>query len=134
MLTKWGLFPEQASTMAAEAAFGDANILSVLPNHKVSMLRTYISAVGTLNEALQMHRSALAGSSHGVALGEGPLRENVLSNAAAVAANADVVRDELSLYFDEADYDHGEMERIEARVAELKEKVLMGDVALSKEE
>ncbi len=121
-------------TVAAAAAFGDANILAVLPKHEVSMLRAYINAVATLNEALQLHRSLVAGGGRGLALADDLVRENLRPNAAAVAANAHVLQEKLSPYFDEADYDHEEMKRIEARLEHVKAGVLKGNFRLSKEE
>jgi hypothetical protein len=121
-------------TVAAAAAFGDANILAVLPKHEVSMLRAYINAVATLNEALQLHRTLVASAGGGPTLADGPIRENLRSNAAAVAANAHVLQEKLSPYFDEADYDHEQMQRIEDHIKHVKEEVLRNNVPLSKEE
>jgi len=121
-------------TVAAAAAFGDANILRVLPKHEVSMLRAYINAVATLNEALQLHRNAFVRAASGPTPAEVPIRENLRWNAAAVFANADVLRDRLSLYFDETSYDHEEMQRIEDRIKHVTAEALKGNVSLSKEE
>ena len=50
---------DKPHTALAAAALGDANILAFLPHYKVSLLRSYVNAVATLNEALRVHESVL---------------------------------------------------------------------------
>ena len=125
---------EKPDTALTAAALEDANILAFLPHHKVSVLWTYVSAVATLNEAIEVHQSVLESANYRPPPVEADTRRNVRSNAASVLANAIVVREELNAYFDERTYDHAAMQRIENRLKYLKEEALSGKVSLSKEE
>ena len=125
---------ERPHTPAAAAALQDSNILASLPYHKVSLLRSYIDAVATLNEALEVHQRVLEVAGYVPTPAEATIRQQVRSEAAAVLAMAVVVREELDSYFDPRTYDHEAMRRIEDRVKLIKGKALIGQVSLSKEE
>ena len=49
----------------AKAAFQDANVLSLLPLHKVSLLRTYMNHVAVLNRILEAHQGILGRQGQG---------------------------------------------------------------------
>lgn len=118
----------------ATAALDDTNIIAFLPHHKASMLRSYVNAVATLNEAIHAHQTTLESTGYRQTPTEVSIRENLRSNAAAVIANIIVLREELSPYFDKTSYDHGAMRRAENRIKYLKAKALRGEVHLSKDE
>jgi hypothetical protein len=122
--------PDAAATLAA---LDDANILTFLPHHKVSLLRSYANAITVLNEALRAYQTALENAEYRQTPAEARIRENVRSNAAAMLANVVVLQEELDPYFDKTTYDHEVMQRLEERVKYIKAKVLRGEVPLSKE-
>ncbi|HET6455082.1 MAG TPA: hypothetical protein VFI02_11815 [Armatimonadota bacterium] len=124
---------DRLDSSAATAAFEDANALSFLPNHKVSLLRSYANAIATLNRSLETHQDVLQSSDYARSSTEGSVRQNVRSNAASVIAMAVVLQEEMKEYFDDNAYDHQEIERLEARVKNIKAKALRGEVTLSKE-
>jgi hypothetical protein len=119
---------------AATAAFEDPNTLSFLPHHKTSLLRSYINAVATLNEALRVHESVIQQAAYGSTPVELSIRANVRSNAASVVAMSKVLQEQLEPYFDSSSYDHEEIRQIEDRVRYIKSKALKGEVRFSKEE
>ena len=119
---------------SARAAFEDSNVLSFLPHYKVSLLRSYIEAIATLNQALEMHQGILERTEYKRTAVEEEIRKNVRSNAASVLAMAFVLAEELEEHFDEDLYSHQEMRSIEDRVKYVKDKALEGHVSLSDEE
>jgi len=116
---------------AAQAAFDDSNVLSFLPHHKVSLIRSYIEAIATLNQAVEMHQGILERTDYKGTAVEEEIRKNVLLNAASVFAMAFVLQEELKEYFEEDSYADQEIERIEGRVKYVKGKALEGQFSLS---
>jgi len=105
------------SSAATEAAFGDANILSFIPLHRVSLLKGYMNDIATLHQALQLHQGVL--ESQGFKAGtpqEKNARRHVRTIAADVNDIASVLRDELKEYFDEKDYNPEKFNEIRNRL------------------
>jgi hypothetical protein len=121
------------NTAAATAAFQDAHVLSLLPLHKVSLLNSYLSDVGLLNQALQMHQGVLESQGYKTTPQERDVRQKVRENAADVSASALVLQEELTEYFDKTLYNFEELKRIQDRINFIKEKTLKGEASLSKQ-
>lgn len=104
------------SSAAAEAAFGDGNILSFLPLHRVSLLKGYMSDIATLHQVLQVHQSVLESQGFEATPQEKDARRHVRTFAADVNDIACEVRDELNDYFDEKDYNPEKFDELRDRL------------------
>ena len=126
----FGINLNRPKCFAAVAALQDTNILLILPLHKVSLLRSYVNSISTLNQSLQVHQEILESQNY---KNVKQARQNVHENAAAVFAMCQVLQEELRGHFDESLYDQKEAKRIERRIKHIKRKPLKGEVSLSKE-
>ena len=128
-----GINLNRPNSFVAAAAFQDSNILSILPLHKLSLLRSYVNSISTLNKSLQVHKAVLESQGYKMSPQEKDARQNVHENAAAVWAIAFVLLEELKGHFDASLYDRKEAKRIEGRIKYIKRKALENEVSLSKE-
>ncbi len=55
----FGISINRLDTTAATAAFRDSNISSIIPLHKISLLRSYVNSILTLNQSLQIHQGVI---------------------------------------------------------------------------
>ena len=117
---------------AALAAFQDSNVLQFLPIHKVSLLRSYVNSISTLNQSLQVYQGLLETQNYRRTTQVKESRQNVHENAAAVFAMSFVLLEELKEYRDEQSPDWENIKRIENRIKFVKGKALKGEVTLSK--
>lgn len=123
---------KRLGSTAASAAFQDANVLSLLPNLKVSLLRSYVDAIGDLNQSLEIHRGIVEHFGYKQTVPETISRQDVRSKAAAVFGYVVVLQEELKEYFDKELYDDDEKSAIEKRLKDAAAKALRGEASLSK--
>jgi len=83
------------NSTAALAAFQDSNVLQFLPFYKVSLLRSYMDSISTLNQSLLLHQGVLETQNYRRTPQEKDARQIVYKNAAAVFAMAFVLQKEL---------------------------------------
>ena len=120
------------NSTAALAAFQDSNVVQFLPIHKVSLLRTYVNSISTLNQSLQVYQGILETQNYRLTTQAKESRKNVFENAGAVFANSFVLLEQLKEYCDEQSPDWENIKRIENRIKCIKGKALKGEVTLSK--
>lgn len=127
-----GINVNRPNSTAALAAFQDSNVLQFLPIHKVSLLRSYVNSISTLNQSLQVYQGLLETQNYRRTTQAKESRQNVHENAAAVFAMSFVLLEELKEYRDEQSPDWENIKRIENRIKLVKVKALKGEVTLSK--
>ncbi|HCO92842.1 MAG TPA: hypothetical protein DIU00_02640 [Phycisphaerales bacterium] len=127
-----GINVNRPNSTAALAAFQDSNVLQFLPIHKVSLLRSYMNSISTLNQSLQVYQGLLETQNYRRTTQAKESRQNVHENAAAVFAMSFVLLEELKEYHDEQSPDWENIKRIENRIKLVKGKALKGEVTLSK--
>jgi len=117
---------KQADAVAATTAFADSNVASLLPLHKVSLVRSYVDAVGTLNASLAVHLSTLEAGGYELTEAELKARDLVHRNAAAVVAMATVLQEELAEFVAEDLFDQQAANGLDLRIKELRDAALGG--------
>ena len=127
-----GINVNRPNSTAALAAFQDSNVLQFLPIHKVSLLRSYVNSISTLNQSLQVCQGLLETQNYRRTTQGKESRQNVHENAAAVFAMSFVLLEELKEYRDEQSPDWENIKRIENRIELVKGKALKSEVTLSK--
>ena len=127
-----GINVNRPNSTAALVAFQDSNVLQLLPIHKVSLLRSYVDSISTLNQSLLVHQGVLETQNYRRTTQEKEARQNVHKNAAAVFAMSFVLLEELKEYTDQQSPDWKNIKRLENRIKFIKGKALKGEVTLSK--
>lgn len=122
---------DSASTLAA---FQDSNVFQFLPTHKVSLLRTYVNNISSLNQSLLVHQGVLETQNYRRTTQEKEAREKVRENAAAAFSMSQVLLEELKEYDVDVLFDRKEADRIENRSKLIKDLALKGQVSLSRED
>lgn len=115
---------KRPNTIAATAAFRDANILALVPLHKVSLLRGYMNEIDTLNRSLQIHQSVLESQGYKASQQEKIARQKVCDDAANVFGITFVLQEELKEYFDKKAYDTEKIKKFQERMKLIREKTL----------
>jgi hypothetical protein len=118
---------KRLNPVAATVAFQDANILSFLPGHKVTLLRGYLDDIDTLNQALQIHQGLLESQGYKTSQQEKEVRQEVRKIAAGVYGMALVFYEELTEYRDPELFDLEEIESLQNRARCIKERCLEGE-------
>ena len=130
------IYINRPDSTAATTAFQDSNVLLFLPIYKVSLLKSYIKAIATLNQAMEIHQRLLESAGYKQTSTQNNIiriRQNVRSNAASVLAVAFVLQEELNELPKKTLYDHDKIKEMGERVKLIKAKALKGEVSLSKE-
>ena len=120
------------SSHATLAAFQNANILRLIPLHRVSLLKSYVDSVRTLNQALQVHQGVLETHIYRSTDQENQIRQNVHDNAAALSAVSKVLGEELKDYVDNKLFDTEAAKKIQERIRLYKERALKNGISLPK--
>ena len=127
------LYIKRADTTAARLAFEDDNVFVFLQPEKVSLLKSYIESIETLNHSLKIYEASLSWDHLKKERHKNEMLDNVRNNCGAAVAICIVLRESLDKYFDPQLYDHELVRNQEKRLKEIKGKALKGEVKTSKD-
>lgn len=126
------IFVKRTDPSLALAAIQDKNIVSFLPPYKLSLLISYIEAQKTLNQSLDIHKDYCLKSAKNLETKQN-LIQNIKKNSASATTMSYLLQQQLKEYFDKTIYNRKKILDLEAKVKEIKKKILEGKINLSKE-
>ncbi len=123
---------KRVDSTAARIAFEDGNLFKLLPFHKVSLIKSYIESMDTLNQSLDTYSDYLFSVHFKRDSQNDEFVSTVRNNCAAAIAISIVLRRSLNSYFNSDEYQHDKLLKMEKQIKEVSQKALRGEVKPSK--
>lgn len=118
------IFIRRADYSLAISALNDYNIVSFLPNYKLSLLLNYIESLRTVNLFLDEHKDFSFSTQTKSFKSSNDMMEAIKSNAASAIASCNVIHREFEKYFDKDSYNHRKLTELQEEIIKLKNHYL----------
>lgn len=118
-----GIYLKRLDDYAARAAFQDENILHLISPYQLSLIRSYIDGINTVNATSELY-VYYSGTVEGkITSGGKDLRNSIKENALTFLALCAVLQQELRDFFDKRGYDQKDIKTAESRIKQWRENL-----------